>query len=617
MAVSDKLAELNYYRFQEFEQHTTKPAIFAYDGDVYNNIGRQNFTTQQFSFLQNHLLIISGLYGLLKPLDLIGAYRLEMSVKLPSIEKLANFWQEIITNYINQTLTSHQNKYLINLASNEYVNAIDLAKLKYPMIHIYFKENKNNRLQVIGINAKKARGSMVNFIVQNFIDSPEILKDFSELDYAYSEGCNISEDDIQQLKNLLAYPEAYGALKQFFIQEGKTLGAEKLYEISLMFIRFSNEIVPIKDLDLVLRTSDENIIRLLLRETAKLCGMKWLFDQEGNYIVPDLPPLILDLCASIIENFYSKRQSAESTDMRIAKFIAWVFLNPAPYLDVTGGITLEKATVLGQSHVTAAKLAMVSGEMRGKDSKYVNNLVKNEIAKRCIHLENHEVKQLLPEEVKECTNNIVNNIIDTTLIKPIIKKNLEKIAAKSFLTKFIKKTCSKNKNNPLEKELLKFLEEASIEEKAILLQYKDDIKNLPEIMALKQLGTIYAKPKKTEKITKKTKQKILDCEKTDILHKNQEKTPDLEEGNNIKECLAYKSIPIRSLEDLFESLPGDNNTKNSTIINFDDNLEGKELNTTITSSEEEKSFMISQINHEEHTIEASGVEQLHYATCTF
>lgn len=194
MSISDKLADLNYNRFQDFNNHSAKQAIFAYDGDVYSNIDRKNFTKPQLNFLQDHLLIISGLYGLLKPLDLIKPYRLEMVTKLPNLIKLPKFWQDYITFYINKKLSSQENKYLVNLASSEYSSSINLDNLKYPMINIYFKEYKNNKLQIIGINAKKARGTMVHFISKHLIDIPEELKDFSELGYKYSKNDSTNSD---------------------------------------------------------------------------------------------------------------------------------------------------------------------------------------------------------------------------------------------------------------------------------------------------------------------------------------------------------------------------------------------------------------------------------------
>ncbi|WP_375326291.1 YaaA family protein [Candidatus Tisiphia endosymbiont of Nemotelus uliginosus] len=166
MKMSDKIAELNYERFQNFDNQVSKQAVLAYTGDVYQNIDKQNFTQEQINFSQDHLLIISGLYGVLKPLDLIKPYRLEMSVTLPDLEKLANFWQDQVTTYINQILVTHSSKYLINLASNEYAIAINQHNLQYPIINIHFKEERNNKLQVIGINAKKASKQVMKYPLQ-------------------------------------------------------------------------------------------------------------------------------------------------------------------------------------------------------------------------------------------------------------------------------------------------------------------------------------------------------------------------------------------------------------------------------------------------------------------
>lgn len=185
MDISEKLAHLNKERFQNLEKQDGKAAIFAYAGDVFNNIQSENLS-EDAVFLQSHLLIISGLYGALKPLDAIKPYRLGMTTKLNEINDLSKFWQDEITNYINQTLEHHKHKYLLNLASQEYSSVINQDKLKYPIINIYFKENRNGKLATIGINAKKARGNMVNVIANNLIDSPELLKEFSYLDYTYS-----------------------------------------------------------------------------------------------------------------------------------------------------------------------------------------------------------------------------------------------------------------------------------------------------------------------------------------------------------------------------------------------------------------------------------------------
>lgn len=185
MNISAKLAHINKERFTDFDNQAGKAAIFAYAGEVFNNIHVEKLTNHELNFLQSHLLIISGLYGALKPLDAIKPYRLEMAIKLNEIN-LTSFWQDEITDYINEVLTTHKNKYLLNLASQEYSSVINQNKLKYQLINIHFKENRNGKLSTIGINAKKVRGTMVKVIANNLIDSPELLKNFSYLGYEFS-----------------------------------------------------------------------------------------------------------------------------------------------------------------------------------------------------------------------------------------------------------------------------------------------------------------------------------------------------------------------------------------------------------------------------------------------
>jgi cytoplasmic iron level regulating protein YaaA (DUF328/UPF0246 family) len=193
MGISDNLAELNYQRFQNFESQPQKQAIFAYNGDVYDHIKKYDFTTKQVDFMQTHISIISGLYGLLRPLDYIQPYRLEMAVKLYGTA-VSNFWNPIITNYINKILENHKYKYLINLASVEYSSVINRNILQHKIINIHFKEHKGGRLQTIGLNSKKARGMMANFIIKNLIDTPEQLQEFTQDNYQFSQ-CESSDSN--------------------------------------------------------------------------------------------------------------------------------------------------------------------------------------------------------------------------------------------------------------------------------------------------------------------------------------------------------------------------------------------------------------------------------------
>lgn len=199
MNISAKLALINKDRFKNFDDQESKAAIFAYAGDVFNNIHIEKLTNHELNFLQSHLLIISGLYGVLKPLDAIKPYRLEMATKLNELN-LTSFWQDEITDYINKILAKHENKYLLNLASQEYSAVINPNNLKYQLVNVHFKENRNGKLSTIGINAKKARGNMVNVIANNLIDSPKLLKDFSYLGYEFSTEYS-SDSELVFIKN--------------------------------------------------------------------------------------------------------------------------------------------------------------------------------------------------------------------------------------------------------------------------------------------------------------------------------------------------------------------------------------------------------------------------------
>lgn len=193
MAVSDKIAELNYERFQNFSPpfslDNAKQALFAFKGDVYTGIDIKHYRQEDLVFAQNHLRILSGLYGLLRPLDLIQAYRLEMKIKLqnPRGKDLYTFWGSRLTDALNAAMAEQENPVLVNLASNEYFKAINKKELKAPIVTPVFKEFKNGRYSIVAIFAKKARGLMTDFIIKNKIDQPEKLKTFNLEGYEYSE----------------------------------------------------------------------------------------------------------------------------------------------------------------------------------------------------------------------------------------------------------------------------------------------------------------------------------------------------------------------------------------------------------------------------------------------
>lgn len=188
MGVSEKIAKLNYERFQNYKKLPIKQVIFAYAGDVYNNIDIETLTSQTLEFAQGHLRIISGLYGILRPLDLIRAYRLEMSTKLPGIATrgLAAFWKKQITLQLNSELAEHASNFLINIASNEYSAAIDSSLLNAQLINIHFREIRNREIRNIALNSKRARGMFAGYIIRNNIDTPEKLKFFNEANYGFN-----------------------------------------------------------------------------------------------------------------------------------------------------------------------------------------------------------------------------------------------------------------------------------------------------------------------------------------------------------------------------------------------------------------------------------------------
>ena len=190
MNVSDKIAEINYNRFKSWEEPSksdfSKQAIYAFKGDVYSGLDADSILEDKFNFLQENLRIISGFYGLIRPFDKILPYRLEMGTKLLNSrgKNLYEFWGDNITNLLNNDIED-ENSYVINLASNEYFKSIKKKKLKNEIITPIFKEFKNGTYKTIAIYAKKARGLMSRFIIDNKIQKPENLKAFNLERYSF------------------------------------------------------------------------------------------------------------------------------------------------------------------------------------------------------------------------------------------------------------------------------------------------------------------------------------------------------------------------------------------------------------------------------------------------
>ena len=196
MKVSSKIAELNVNRFNEwklpFTQSNAKAALYAFKGDVYTGINASTFSDDDLNFAQDHLSILSGLYGILRPKDLMKAYRLEMGTKLNNEygKDLYQFWGNKITDEINK----RENEYIINLASNEYFKAVNKKIINAKIITPVFKDKKNGHLKVIGFFAKKARGMMTRFIVQKRIKNPEEIKLFQEGGYSFTENLSTNNE---------------------------------------------------------------------------------------------------------------------------------------------------------------------------------------------------------------------------------------------------------------------------------------------------------------------------------------------------------------------------------------------------------------------------------------
>ena len=192
MGISDKLAGLNAARFQswhsDFTPDNARQAILAFKGDVYTGLRAEIFSEQDFDFAQSHLRILSGLYGILRPLDLMQPYRLEMGIKLANA-KGANLYQFLgntLTGKLQEALEEQDDHVLINLASEEYFKAVNTKKLAAQIVKPLFLDQKNGKYKVISFNAKKARGMMSRFIITQRLTRPEQLTEFNDNGYVYT-----------------------------------------------------------------------------------------------------------------------------------------------------------------------------------------------------------------------------------------------------------------------------------------------------------------------------------------------------------------------------------------------------------------------------------------------
>ena len=198
MNISDKLALENFQRYSDwstpFTLENARQAIFAFKGDVYLGLKASQLSTANLNFAQKHLRILSGLYGVLRPLDLMQAYRLEMGrqLRIDKTKNLYEFWGSKITSNLNQDLEESREKYLINLASNEYFSSIHAENPDAEVITPQFKDWSNGKYRIVSFFAKKARGEMAAYIIKNKIKSPNKLVEFDVNGYSF---CGSESDD--------------------------------------------------------------------------------------------------------------------------------------------------------------------------------------------------------------------------------------------------------------------------------------------------------------------------------------------------------------------------------------------------------------------------------------
>ncbi len=191
MSLSDPLAGLNAARYtswqQPFSAENARQALLAFKGDVYTGLHAEDFSDADFDFAQQHLRMLSGLYGVLRPLDLMQPYRLEMGTKLANTrgKDLYAFWGERITGWLNQALAEQGDSVLLNLASNEYFSAVKRKALQARIIDTEFRDLKNGQYKIISFYAKKARGLMARYVIKNRIRDPQALQQFDLQGYRY------------------------------------------------------------------------------------------------------------------------------------------------------------------------------------------------------------------------------------------------------------------------------------------------------------------------------------------------------------------------------------------------------------------------------------------------
>jgi uncharacterized protein len=187
MSISPKLSELNAARYKKFSEQVAAPAVLAYQGDTYVGLNAADLSDEELKWAQNHIGILTGLYGMLQPLDAMQAYRLEMGTKLVvgSHKDLYAYWGSDITDRINALVKKNKLNAVIGCASNEYLSSVQIEDLDVPFINCDFKENKSGKLATVGLFAKRARGMMARYVIEHQVADAEALKKFNSAGYKF------------------------------------------------------------------------------------------------------------------------------------------------------------------------------------------------------------------------------------------------------------------------------------------------------------------------------------------------------------------------------------------------------------------------------------------------
>lgn len=199
MSVSSAIADLNHQRFLQWSRRPSpknaRPALLAFNGDVYEGLEARTLSPTELNWAQEHIAILSGLYGVLKPLDFMQPYRLEMGTQLPNKKgsNLYKFWGSTISEYLNHRLTEQKAPTIVNLASQEYFKSVDLKTLKAPVIECVFEQEKSGQFKVISFLAKRARGLMARFAIKQRINTPAGLLKFNSEGYTFQESLSTKE----------------------------------------------------------------------------------------------------------------------------------------------------------------------------------------------------------------------------------------------------------------------------------------------------------------------------------------------------------------------------------------------------------------------------------------